>query len=107
MSKRRGSSIKQIRRQWLTTLRVEHRYGQTRYVAAFSDGHIRATLCGSLGPLAHELSEVRQAGWQVALDWLEHVQPTTRRSKRDYRRIYFPINRERRKHHGGFRRVAA
>lgn len=87
-------------RQWSTSLRVERRYGVTRYVAQFSDGLLRASLFGSL---AGDLSEVKQAGLMAAVDWMAHVHPIPRRPFRPVRRVHFPRNKSRKSHRKGKR----
>lgn len=85
-------------RQWSTRLRVEKRRGVTRYVISFGDGHTRASLFGTLKPFAISPAVQKQEAWEIALDWLQHVQPVPRTPRREYQRVFFPKNRERRKH---------
>jgi hypothetical protein len=104
------SAVGQIRRpprEWATTLRVEKRRGITRYVVTFSDGRTRASLFGTLKPFTNSSADLKQEAWETALNWLAHVQPVSRRPRREYQRVHFPVNRQRRKHHGFGRRAAA
>ncbi len=94
-------------RKWTTALRVEQRYGVSRYVVEFSNGHLSASLYGTLGPLAATPSTLKQAAWESACEWFSHVQATNRQPLRPVRRAHFPGNRQHRKHHGFGRRVAA
>jgi hypothetical protein len=95
-------------RKWTTALRIESRYGATRYVIQFSDGHLRASLYGSVRPLATSPPALTEAAWQVAADWLAHLSPgtaglqvgTSWNPKKEIRRIHFPVNRRRRKSRG-------
>lgn len=94
-------------RLWTTSLRLEKRRGVTRYVIAFSNGHTRASLFGTLRPFTHSPADQKQEAWESALNWLAHVQPTPHRPRREYQRVHFPINRQRRKHRSFGRRAAA
>jgi hypothetical protein len=61
------------------------------------DGRLRASLYGTVNPLAASPSALRQVAWESATEWLSHVQPVPHRPMRPIRRVYFPVNRKRRK----------
>ncbi len=99
--------MKRQPRKWTAAFRIERRYGVMRYIAEFTDGHLRASFYGSVNPLANSPSVLRQAAWEAAVEWISHVQPVPQRPMQPVRRIHFPENRQRRKHHRGLRRAAA
>jgi len=92
-------------RQWSRHLRIERRYGRTQFVAEFTDGYLRASLYGSLDTLKAGPSALQQAGWEAACEWMSHVIPNAHKPRREYQRIHFPVNHQRRKSHR-FRRAA-
>jgi hypothetical protein len=94
-------------RRWITNLRVERRRGAVRYVIAFTDGVTRASLFGTLHSFTNCLADQEREAWECAVDWLAHIQPVPQAPKRSYQRIYFPVNRERRKYKGSGRSKAA
>jgi hypothetical protein len=48
-------------RPWTTTLRVEQHCGTTRYVVEFTNGQLRASLCGSLASFSQQRARRRAA----------------------------------------------